>query len=896
MHRLLEAIRSHIRYKIVLPYLALTLLVMTVGAAIATALVASSWEDRLKNELTQIGRNTTEALVQRERDYLAFLWQIAFAQENPAVGAPAMSVAFAAGDPALVATALRPWYENGIKTFGLNFDRMIAFDRDGKALVDWLRVADDKEPAAIDGTDLSQVAVVQKVLNGVQTDGNDKYSGLIVFTPDPQPYFYTIVPVKQGATIVGGLLLAQKVDGLLSDLQKSSQAAITTFYNLDGTPIGSTLLRREDELPTFGMPEAARLALADGRAQSIQRVLVREREYQLAYSPLAIANKLVGYFSVGISRDFQVSALTLSRNSIIAITLSLTAGAMLIGVWIARMITRPLTALVRAAEAVTAGDLERRTSIHTGDELERLSRAFNQMTEHLLGLYHTSRALSETIDIGAALDVTADAVEAFAPGTEVLALFNDRGTWRYWLRPDASPALHALRDVRLPPDDPLLREIADTRTARLVPADEPLRFSASGLRDVAGFQSLLLTPLVLQDELAGVLVFGQAAPDAFSEANEASLLAVANMAGSVLCNALLFERVTNESGERQAILASIADGIVVCDTERDIVLMNHAAEEMLQTPDWRTRRYNFDDLPLQRHRAGDLFGAAGPMSHYAIGDRVVSMSSAPVITEDGRTIGEVIALHDISSESAVDRAKTDFIATISHELRTPLTVISGYTELLLRGMVGELSSEQRDLLEQVRARSEHMSTLFRNVIMVASIEANTLRTMREPQDLWLAVESAAAPLRSAFAKKGLELHNQVPPDLPPILADREHLLLIMTQLLDNARRYTVAGSVTVSAARVDDEIQIDVTDTGPGIPPDELGKLFTRFHRVEGNSSPERGSGLGLAITRQLVERQGGRVWVRSEVGHGSTFSFSLPIANGRADAVIGPENANTTA
>jgi signal transduction histidine kinase len=189
-----------------------------------------------------------------------------------------------------------------------------------------------------------------------------------------------------------------------------------------------------------------------------------------------------------------------------------------------------------------------------------------------------------------------------------------------------------------------------------------------------------------------------------------------------------------------------------------------------------------------------------------------------------------------------------------------------------------------------------MKDLVNNIIMVASIEANTLQTDPEPQDLWIAVENAVAPLRRQFALKGLELQIEPMEDIPYVLADREQLRMILTQLLDNARRYTQTGRVTVSAVRRDGLIQLDIRDTGPGIPSEERNKLFTRFHRIEGNNSPERGSGLGLAITRQLVERQGGQVWASSEPGSGSTFSIALPIASDQTDVVFGQNNADTTA
>jgi len=132
--------------------------------------------------------------------------------------------------------------------------------------------------------------------------------------------------------------------------------------------------------------------------------------------------------------------------------------------------------------------------------------------------------------------------------------------------------------------------------------------------------------------------------------------------------------------------------------------------------------------------------------------------------------------------------------------------------------------------------------------------------------------------------------------VPPVTADRQQLNVVLTQLLDNARRYTQEGNVTVRASQQEHLVQIDVIDTGPGISPEEFGQLFTRFHRVEGNNSPERGGGLGLAIVRQLVERQGGQVWATTALGQGSTFSFSLLVANDHADAVAEQDNADQTA
>lgn len=899
MRRLLKLFQSHLSYKIILPYLALTVLVMMAGAAIAVGLVAASWEERLQSQLAQVARNTTDALVRRERNQLDYLLLIASAPRNQDI--PAVADAFASGDTQDVIRALTPYYGLGVTNLNLDLDRMIAFDNDGKVFVDWQRIGEDPTtpPVVIQGTDFSQVDVVKRVTSGELVNGDDKFANLIYFLPDNQPYFYTVAPIKQGTTVVGGVMIAIKLDRLLASLEKSSQSSVTTFYDLNGDPIGTTLIPRT-ELASLRISEQALRPLLNGEAQSIFTVDIRQRGYRLAYSPLVIADEQVGYFSVGLSNDFQVRSLSLSRNAIIAIAMVLAVGTIVLGYVIARSITQPLTSLVSTAEAVTAGDLERRTEIRSIDEFGRLAQAFNQMTEHLLRLYRASRDLNNSIEIDPVLEVTARTVQSFVPGSEALAMLDERGDGilRYRLHSSAAPTTLALQNLRISAFDPLLQGLGEHRTTVLLsPAQEP-RLEATGLWSVAGFNSVLMAPLVVQDKLTGVLIFGHTSADAFGGALEPTLTAIANMAASVLYNAVLFDQVQDESSQRRAILESIADGVVVCDRQRTVMLVNHAAEQMLDMHDWNLVRRNFNEVPLKRVEAAqDMFGSdTGELEHYRLGERVMRMSHAPVIGDNGEELGEVIVLHDISAEAAVDQAKTTFIATISHELRSPLTVISGNTELLLRGLVGELSADQRDLLESVRNRVDVINRIVKNMILVASIESNTLDTELEPHELWVAVDQAISAVRLSYTKKNLGIEANIPKDLVPVLADREQLQLILGQLLDNARRYTKEGVVTIGAERHDGFIHINVTDTGPGIPVEQHGRLFTRFHRVEGNNSPERGSGLGLVITRQLVERQGGRVWASSEVGSGSTFSFSLPIAHEHTNILADQNQANATA
>ena len=199
MRRLLRLIQSHIRYKIIMPYLALTVLVTLAGAAIVLILVAANAQDVLTNNLAAAARATSDALVRREQGHIDYLRQIALSGASVENGTPAVAAAIASGNTEVVSKTLSVFYLVGVSNVNLDLDRMIAFDRGGKALVDWQRIERDptKPPFFSSGTDLTPIPDVQRIIDGQVVDGADKFSGLVQFANDPQPYFYTIVPVRQ---------------------------------------------------------------------------------------------------------------------------------------------------------------------------------------------------------------------------------------------------------------------------------------------------------------------------------------------------------------------------------------------------------------------------------------------------------------------------------------------------------------------------------------------------------------------------------------------------------------------------------------------------------------------------------------------------------------------------
>ena len=241
-----------------------------------------------------------------------------------------------------------------------------------------------------------------------------------------------------------------------------------------------------------------------------------------------------------------------------------------------------------------------------------------------------------------------------------------------------------------------------------------------------------------------------------------------------------------------------------------------------------------------------------------------------------------------------DAAKSAFLSTVSHELRTPLTSVLGFAKIIQKRLEDRLfpliqtdEPRTRQTMQQVQenlrvvvSEGERLTKLIDDVLDLAKIEAGKLEWHMEPVTIAEIVEHATNATASLFDRKDLALVRRVDPDLPPLVGDRDRLIQVVINLLSNAVKFTESGSVTCRAERRDGSVVVSVVDTGMGIAPDDQPKVFERFKQVGDTLTDKpKGTGLGLPICREIVEHHGGRIWVESEPGRGSTFSFSVPIA-----------------
>jgi signal transduction histidine kinase len=264
----------------------------------------------------------------------------------------------------------------------------------------------------------------------------------------------------------------------------------------------------------------------------------------------------------------------------------------------------------------------------------------------------------------------------------------------------------------------------------------------------------------------------------------------------------------------------------------------------------------------------------------AIGLAVVM---APVLRHLGelsdaaiRTAAELRAARDAAEEA--NRLKSQFLAGMSHELRTPLNAIIGFSEILLDRGRDELSDEQRKtFLQHIHNSGHHLLALISDVLDMANVEAGEVRLAPQVTDLrWLA-NDVCATLEPLFTARRLDTCVQVDAQLEQVVIDPGRLRQVLYNYLSNAIKFTPPdGRITVQlVAEGDGVFRVSVTDTGPGIRPEDMDRLFQEFQQV-GRPDP-RGTGLGLALTRRIVEALGGRVWVEGRLGEGSTFSATLP-------------------
>jgi two-component system phosphate regulon sensor histidine kinase PhoR len=372
---------------------------------------------------------------------------------------------------------------------------------------------------------------------------------------------------------------------------------------------------------------------------------------------------------------------------------------------------------------------------------------------------------------------------------------------------------------------------------------------------------------------------------------------LADLAGALNETAASMDRtIRSLSGERNrssAILRSMVEGVAVVDARERIVFSNRAFSEILSLdasviegrPLIEVIR-NSELLGLIRRALNDEEGLRSDIAMGIVQQRSFSVTATPVqaldsASAEGQPSGAVVVLHDVTELRRLERVRQDFVANVSHEFKTPLTAIQGFAETLISGALEDPRNNRR-FLEIIRDHAARLASLTDDLLKLARIEAGKLEVEFVPVNILELVEQCAETALLKASRKQITFETDVPSALPAIRGDAGLLREVLQNLLDNAIQYTPqAGCIRVSVAVNGREAVIAVSDTGIGIPLTDQERIFERFYRVDAARSREAGgTGLGLSIAKHIVEAHGGRLWVESEIGHGSKFSFSISLAN----------------
>ena len=358
------------------------------------------------------------------------------------------------------------------------------------------------------------------------------------------------------------------------------------------------------------------------------------------------------------------------------------------------------------------------------------------------------------------------------------------------------------------------------------------------------------------------------------------------------------------------LVQSIADGVIVTDTTGKITMSNPAASEITE---WSTEESVGIDVrevvKLYTEEGKDIPAEENVFSVVLSGHKsveqvlqlvgrnnkkqIVSLTVSPIIPPDsGEFAGTVAVIRDISEARAEEQRRADFISTASHEMRTPVAAIEGYLALALNEKVSKLDSNAKNYITKAHASTQHLGKLFQDLLTSAKAEDGRLVSHPTVVELSEFTEQLAEDLRFTAEKKGLMVDHQIGNSsseseisggktvkpLYYVNVDPDRLREVVTNLFDNAVKYTEKGKITVGITGNNEVVQVFIKDTGPGIPAEDVSHLFQKFYRVDNSATRTiGGTGLGLFICRKIVELYNGRIWVESEVGKGSTFYINLP-------------------
>ena len=548
-----------------------------------------------------------------------------------------------------------------------------------------------------------------------------------------------------------------------------------------------------------------------------------------------------------------------------------------------KVITTSLQNLANEAVRIAQGQLDHALAIEGVDEVGQLRRAFEQMRvslqsrlEELNRFLLVSQGVASSLDMQDAVQPVMEAVLATGASAVrvVMPPFDDDAE-------QGQTAIYAL--------GPCKDQYAylDQQVMALAHQQERVVLTnvsrSRGLEMTAGKTnpaSLLAIHLRHENRSYGVLWAGYDQARLFSETDVRFLTTLAGQAALAASNNRLFRSAEVGRQRLAAILASTPDPVLVTDQFNRLLLANPAAWQVVGAAIGTGEGQPIEKVVSQKPLL-DILQATSPDKlsvEVTLPNGQVYLATASPVVADGRPVGRVCILRDVTHFKELDTMKTEFVSTVSHDLRSPLTLMRGYATML--EMVGALNEQQQGYVKKIIFGVENMARLVNNLLDLGRVEAG-VGLQLETTPLFDILERVTGPLQLQAAQKNIELTVDTPKNTMPLIeADPALFQQAMYNLIENAIKYTPQGGrVDVRLKIVGDGMLFEVQDSGIGIAPIDQPRLFEKFYRGgQREAREQKGSGLGLAIVKSIAERHGGKVWLESQLGKGSTFFLQVPL------------------
>ena len=654
----------------------------------------------------------------------------------------------------------------------------------------------------------------------------------------------------------------------LNDLQNMNGAGIvldeqgTILYHPQSALIFTAYTGQRSDTPAFFDETASR-----GTRQLVYFQPVEGQPWAVV---LTVPAGQVQQIAIEIALPIALLILLLGAVALVALRVSL------------RAVTSSLQNLAAEAKYISTGRLDRPLTTDGVDELSELRNAFEQMRaslqdrmEDLNRLLAVSQGVASSLTLGDALRPVLEAVVASGASSARIVLIRD-------MLPSETPLRFAdglEQDVYMHLDQQILALTEEQE--RVVMATLARNRGLLLDPNLPQPESMIALALRHEGRYYGTLWAAYNQQHVFTESDLKFITTLASQATLAIANIRLFMTVEVSRRQLEAILNSTPDPVLVTDASNRLILANPAAGHVFGVSIRRGERPEADKT-IQVKALIELLQASSSERHSAevsMPDGKTYLAMASPMTADGKTVGRVCILRDVTQLKEIDTLKSDFVATVSHDLRSPLTLMRGYATML--EMAGALNDQQKNYARMIVQGVDNMAKLVNNLLDLGRIEFGVGLQVESIPVLDI-LERATSELQAQAKQKNISLGVELPRGMPhAIEVDSALLHQALYNLVENGIKYTPeGGTVTIHVQTLPDALVFAVQDSGIGISGDDQKRLFEKFFRgTNRDALVQRGTGLGLAIVKSIAERHGGKVWVESELGKGSVFFLQIPLA-----------------